>query len=130
MDRYWPALFYVFKTGNLSHQKLRRQTEKYNAFTLSEYFQKRLNDRKNHISILTSCFSLVFYIFYVCSGLVGMGYLFELLFNIDYSIGLFIGILVSTLYVFTGGFTTIAWTDLFQGLFLLFALIFCSAVGK
>jgi sodium/proline symporter len=122
----WSAiglLIFMFLNWHFVAPKLRKETERLNAFTLSEYFQKRFNDTTHIISILTACFSLVFYMFYVCSGLVGMGYLFEILFNIDYSVGLFIGILLSTLYVFTGGFITIAWTDLFQGLFLLFALI-------
>ncbi|NGX31728.1 MAG: Osmoregulated proline transporter OpuE [Chlamydiae bacterium] len=129
----WTAiglLIFMYLNWQFIAPRLRKETEKYNAFTLSEYFEKRFSDQKHTLSLITALFSLIFYIFYICSGLVGMGYLFEILFNIEYSIGLFIGILIATLYVFTGGFITIAWTDLFQGLFLLFALILVPILAQ
>lgn len=114
---------FMFLNWQFIAPKLREETEKLNALTLSDYFQKKLGDTKGIISVLTAIFSFVFYLYYICSGLIGMGLLFETLFSIPYHTGLLIGIFVATIYVMLGGFTTIAWTDFFQGSFLLIALI-------
>ncbi len=46
------------------------------------------------------------------------------LFGINYEIGILIGILVVVPYVFIGGYLTLAWLDLFQGLFLMGVILF------
>jgi sodium/proline symporter len=52
-----------------------------------------------------------------------MGLLFESVFGINYFLGLSIATLVVVIYTFFGGFITVAWTDLFQALFLMFMII-------
>ncbi len=68
--------------------------------------------------------AIVFYTIYISAGLVGLGYLLETLFALPYTWGIFIGMLVVVPYVFIGGYTTLAWIDLFQGLFLMCVIIF------
>jgi sodium/proline symporter len=55
--------------------------------------------------------------------MVGMGFLFESVFNVDYHLGISVSILMIMIYTYLGGYTTIVITDFFQGLFLLFAIL-------
>jgi sodium/proline symporter len=104
--------------------KIRVATEQFNSLTFSSFFESRLADTSGTIRIFTAIMSLVFYTIYISAGLVGLGLLLETLFNIDYYIGIFLGIIIVVPYVFIGGYTTLAWIDLFQGLFLMCVIIF------
>jgi sodium/proline symporter len=68
----------------------------------------------------------VFYTIYISAALVGMGLVLNTLFGLNYHIAVLVGILVVIPYVFFGGYLTLAWIDLFQGLFLLCMIVFAS----
>ncbi|MES2344664.1 MAG: sodium/proline symporter [Chlamydiota bacterium] len=104
--------------------KIRVATEQFNSLTFSSFFESRLADTSGLIRIFTAVILVFFYTTYISSGLVGLGLLLETLFNLDYTIGILIGILVVVPYVFTGGYVTLAWIDLFQGIFLMCVVIF------
>lgn len=103
-------------------ERLRRETEKYNSFTLSTFFERRFQDGSGIIRVLTALMSIVFLTIYLGSGLYAMGLLFTSIFGIEYYIGISISTFVVLTYVFFGGFITVAWTDFVQGLFLLFVI--------
>lgn len=104
--------------------KIRVATEQYNSLTFSSFFESRLADTSGVIRTFTALILIFFYTTYISSGLVGLGLLLETLFNLDYTIGILIGIVIVVPYVFTGGYVTLAWIDLFQGLFLMCVVIF------
>ncbi|MEE4300450.1 MAG: sodium/proline symporter PutP [Pseudomonadales bacterium] len=66
---------------------------------------------------------LFFFTFYVASGLVAGARLFEATLDLDYHLALGIGALVIVAYTVAGGFLAVAWTDFFQGLLMLAALV-------
>ncbi len=103
--------------------KLRKETERLKALTISGYLSKRLNDRKGIVLLVTGLMSLIFFTIYISSGLVAMGEIFEDVFQISYFSGISIGIFVIILYTTFGGYVAVAWTDLFQALFLLLCII-------
>lgn len=109
----------MFFTWQLIAKKLRLSTEKYDSYTLSTFFEKRFNDTSGILRLLTALLLLFFLTFYLGAGLTAMGLLIESLFNIDYWWGITFAMCVVVVYTFGGGFVTIAWTDLFQGVFLL-----------
>jgi solute:Na+ symporter, SSS family len=115
-------LFGMFFTWQFIATKLRNATEQYDSYTLSTFFEKRFNDHTGQLRILTAAVLLFFLTFYLGAGLTAMGLLIESLFHIDYFWGLSFALLVVVIYTFGGGFITIAWTDLFQGIFLLFMI--------
>jgi solute:Na+ symporter, SSS family len=126
MSQFWIAvglLAGMFFNWQIISKKLRTLTEKYGCYTLSTFFEKRFHDNSGMIRILTACMSVIFLTSYLSAGLIGMGLLFESIFHIDYYIGLTIATLVVLIYTFVGGFITVAWTDLFQALFLLIVII-------
>lgn len=110
-------------------EKLRRETEKHNSFTLSTYFERRYQDSTGILRVLTALMSIVYLTIYLGSGLYAMGLLFTSIFGIDYYIGISISTFVVLTYVFFGGFITVAWTDFVQGLFLLFVISLVAIIS-
>jgi len=126
LSRAWIALgllIGMFLNWQFVAPKLRSMTEKYNCYTLSSFFEKRFKDNSGVIRILSAVVMLIFLTHYLSAGLIAMGNLFESLFGIDYYLGLSIALIVVVIYTSFGGFTTVAWTDLFQGIFLLIVIL-------
>lgn len=103
--------------------KLRIETERYDALTISTYFSKKFNDTSNVLRILSAFITLGFFTAYIASAIVGLGRLFSNAFAIDYQYGTWLGLLCGLTYTLIGGFIAVAWCDLFQGLFLLVMIV-------
>lgn len=110
-------------------RRLRIATEKYESYTLSTFFERRFNDSSGTLRLLTAAMAIIFLTSYLSAGLIAMGLLFESIFGMDYFIGLTIATAVAMTYTFSGGFITVAWTDLFQALFLLVIIIIVPCVA-
>jgi sodium/proline symporter len=110
-------------------KKLRTYTEKYDSYTLSTFFEKRFHDESGVLRVLTATISVFFLTCYLAAGLIAMGLLFESIFKIDYYVGLSLASFVVVSYTFFGGFVTVAWTDLFQAIFLLIVIIFVPFIA-
>lgn len=126
MSEYWTAIgLVVFMWLNWRYiaPRLRRQTEKLKSVTLADYFTKRYNDTSGLLALSTSVISLVFFVFYISSGLVGLGRIFQSAFNIEYHSGIIMSMMIALFYTLLGGFVAIAWCDFFQGLFLLGVIV-------
>lgn len=108
--------------------RVRIKTEEYNSMTFSSFFESRFHDTSGMIRICTAVISLIFYTIYISAGIVGLGILVDTLFGIPYLIAISVGILVVIPYLFIGGYTTLAWIDLFQGLFLLLVIVLVPAI--
>lgn len=109
--------------------RLRLETEKYNSYTLSTYFERRYRDESGVLRILTALVSVFFLAIYLSAGLIAMGLLFESIFGINYMIGISVATIVAMTYTFSGGFITVAWTDLFQATFLILMIILVPLVA-
>ncbi len=123
----WAAIgliLFMFLNWQIVAPKIRIATEQYNTLTFSSFFESRFADSSGKIRIFTALMSLFFYTIYISAALVALGILLETLFNLNYSLGVFLGILIVIPYVFIGGYRTLAWIDLFQGCFLLCVIIF------
>ncbi len=126
LPRIWIALGLIigmYLNWQFVAPRLRSMTEEYHCYTLSSFFEKRFHDRSGTLRILSALVMVIFLTHYLSAGLIAMGYLLESLFGIDYYIGLSLALFVVVTYTFVGGFTTVAWTDLFQGVFLLLMLL-------
>ena len=123
----WTAIGLIvcmFLNWQLIAPKIRVATEQFNSLTFSSFFESRLGDTSGLIRLFSALILVVFYTIYISAGLTGMGDLLTTLFNINYGVAILIGILIVVPYVFSGGYTTLAWIDLFQGCFLLGVIIF------
>jgi sodium/proline symporter len=123
----WVALGLIicmFLNWHYIAPRFRRATEELKAMTFSSFFESRLRDESGKIRLFTACILIFFYTIYISSGLIGLGFLLENLFNIPYTIGILIGLAIIVPYVFIGGYLTLAWLDLFQGIFLMGVILF------
>ncbi|HSX03629.1 MAG TPA: sodium/proline symporter [Rhabdochlamydiaceae bacterium] len=117
-------IIFMFLNWQLVAPRIRTATEEYNSLTLSSYFENRFADTSGLIRVFTAIMLFVFYTIYISSILVATGLTLNTLFGINFHIGVIVGILIVVPYVFTGGYLTLAWIDLFQGLFLMCVVVF------
>ena len=103
--------------------RLRLYTGETGSMTLSSFLGKRFKDPTNSLRLISSIITLLFFTVYAASGLVGAGKLFESMFNIDYTTAVVIGMAVMIFYTLLGGFLAVCWTDLFQALLMIFAIV-------
>lgn len=123
----WAAIgltFFMFLNWHFVAPKLRIATEQSNSLTLNSYFENRFGDTSGSIRYVSAAMSILFFTFYISSGIVAMGVLVESLFKFHYLVGTTIGLFIVVVYVFMGGYRTIAWIDLFQGFFLLGVILY------
>lgn len=93
------------------------------AITIPDYLENRFDDASRMLRIVSSIVILVFFTFYVSSGLVAGGVLFEETFGLPYISALLIGVVVIVSYTFLGGFLAVSWTDFVQGILMFLALV-------
>jgi len=104
-------------------KRLRVYTELANdSQTLPDFLSHRFADT-GLLKTVAAIAILVFFTFYTASGLVGGAILFEKVFGLDYFWALLIGTFIIVSYTFVGGFFAVSWTDFFQGILMLLALI-------
>ncbi len=103
--------------------KLRRYGAKNNCLSLSDYFEKRFNDKSHILKITASLIIAVFFIAYMASQLSAAGKAFDAIINIDFKIGLVICAAFVVGYSIFGGYRSVILTDLTQGLIMLAVLI-------
>jgi sodium/proline symporter len=115
---------FMFLNWHFIAPKIRTASEKYNSMTFSSYFESRFSDTTGSLRIITAVMLFLYYTIYISAGLQGLGLLIESLFPIPYHLGIMLGLCVVVPYLFIGGYVTLAWTDLFQGIFLLVVITF------
>jgi len=93
------------------------------AVTVPAYLQRRFADTKPWLKMISALAILLFFLFYVGSGLIAGGKLFNAVFGLDYTVAVFSGVVLILFYTLFGGFLAVSWTDVFQGLLMLAALI-------
>ena len=99
-----------------------------NSITIPDYFETRFDDDKHILRVVCAVVILVFFTFYVSSGLVSGAKLFESTFGLRYEYALTTGALIIVAYTFFGGYKAVCWTDLIQGLLMMSALVVVPVV--
>lgn len=99
-----------------------------NSMTIPAYLENRFGDKSNLLRLTSGLVIIVFFTFYVSSGMVSGGVLFQTTFNLDYKVGLWIIAAVVIAYTLFGGFLAVTWTDFVQGLIMVIALVLVPAV--
>lgn len=122
----WAAIgltLFMFLNWQFVAPKLRTMTETYNSLTLPSFFESRFADTSGILRIFTVIVSFVYYTIYISAGLVSLGLVLHTLFGISFITGVTIGICIIIPYLFIGGYVTLAWTDFFQGIFLMTVIV-------
>ncbi|OZI12683.1 sodium/proline symporter [Bacillaceae bacterium SAS-127] len=109
--------------------RLRTYTEVANdSITIPGYLENRFNDQSKILRLISGLVILIFFTFYVSSGMVSGGVLFQNTFGLEYHTGLWVITAVVVAYTLFGGFLAVSWTDFVQGLIMFLALILVPIV--
>ncbi|MGE7690813.1 sodium/proline symporter PutP [Lysinibacillus sp. NPDC097214] len=110
--------------------RLRAYTQIANdSITIPSYLDNRLHDSTKLIRIASGIIILIFFTFYVSSGMVAGGKFFDSSFGYEYHTGLLLVSAVVVAYTLFGGFLAVSYTDFLQGLIMFIALISVPLFG-
>jgi len=94
------------------------------AITLPQYLTNRFASKKKTLQIICAVIFLVAFTVYVASAFVAGASVFTMLFNgMSESTAMILFALIIVGYTFLGGFKAVCWTDFFQGILMLIALL-------
>lgn len=104
-------------------RRLRNFTERYNCITLPDFFAERFNDKNGTLRMALVAVFLIFMVSYVASQFVAGGKAFASSFQIDQTTGIVWTAIIILAYTILGGFLAVSLTDMFQAIFMIFALV-------
>ncbi|MDI3331731.1 MAG: sodium/proline symporter PutP [Micrococcus sp.] len=110
--------------------RLRAYTEvARNSITIPSFLENRFRDRTRMLRIVAGLIILVYFTFYVSSGMVSGGKFFESSFGSSYLAGMLLVAGITIVYTLFGGFLGASLTDVAQGLLMLAALVAVPTVA-
>jgi sodium/proline symporter len=93
------------------------------SITIPQYLTNRFFSKSSALRVICAVIFLVAYTIYAASSIKACGTLFNTVMGIDATIAMYIAALIIISYTFLGGFSAVCWTDFFQGLLMLGALL-------
>ena len=93
------------------------------SITIPQYLTNRFLSKSKALQVLCAVIFLVAYTVYAASSIKACGTLFNIVMGIDANIAMYIAAFIIIAYTFLGGFSAVCWTDFFQGLLMLAALL-------
>lgn len=105
--------------------RLRRFSKAANdSITLPQYLSNRFATKNPTLQIICAVIFLIFFTIYVASSFSAGVKVFTMVFKgLDETLALVIFAVIIITYTFLGGFRAVCWTDFFQGLLMLIALL-------
>ncbi len=93
------------------------------SITIPQYLTNRFLSKSKALQIICAVIFLVAYTIYAASSIKACGTLFNTVIGMDASVAMYIAAIIIIAYTFLGGFSAVCWTDFFQGLLMLAALL-------
>ena len=93
------------------------------SITIPQYLTNRFLSKSRALQILCAVIFLVAYTVYAASSIKACGTLFNTVMNINANVAMYLAAFIIIAYTFLGGFSAVCWTDFFQGLIMLAALL-------
>jgi len=119
----------IIASWYLIAERLRKETEKYDALTIPEYLHRKYQDNSNVIRLFSAVIIAFFFTFYVSAQFHASGKVINSLFGLSPVNGIIIGAAVIISYTLMGGFFAVAWTDLLQGILMIGTLVILPIAG-
>ena len=119
----------VFLSWHFMAEKFKTLTDKYNSITVPDFLHSHFNSKNNTIRIIGATALSVFVVIYVSAQIDITGKTFESFLGYNYYNGILIGFGIVIAYIFSGGFLAVAWSDLFQGSLMFFALLLLPVIA-
>jgi len=93
------------------------------SITIPQFLTNRFLSKSKALQVVCAIIFLVAYTVYAASSIKACGTLFNTVMGIDATMAMYIAAVIIILYTFLGGFSAVCWTDFFQGLLMLGALL-------
>ena len=110
--------------------RLRRYSIRANdSITIPQFLRNRFLTERKGLQIVSAIVFVVAYCVYSASSISACGTLFNTVLGMEKSAAMIIATVIILLYVFLGGFNAVCWTDFFQGLLMLAALMLAPIIA-
>jgi len=93
------------------------------AITIPQYLTRRFKSKSYALQVVCAVIFLVAYTIYAASSIKAAGKVFHTVIGIDQTVAMYLAAGIIIAYTFLGGFSAVCWTDFFQGLLMLGALL-------
>ena len=93
------------------------------SITIPQYLTNRFLSKKKAMQVICAVIFLTAYTIYAASSIKACGTLFYTVVGLEPKIAMYIAAAVIISYTFMGGFSAVCWTDFFQGMLMLAALL-------
>lgn len=93
------------------------------SITIPQYLTNRFLSKSKALQIICATVFLIAYTVYAASSIKACGTLFNTVLGIDATVAMYIAALIIISYTFLGGFSAVCWTDFFQGMLILSAML-------
>ena len=104
--------------------RLRRfSIEAGDSITIPQYLTNRFLSKSKALQVICAAIFLIAYTIYAASSVKACGTLFNTVMGIDATTAMYVAAVIIISYTFLGGFSAVCWTDFFQGLLMLAALL-------
>ncbi len=99
------------------------------AITIPQFLSNRFLSRRRGILLVSAFVFMVTYCIYAASSIYACGTLFNTVLGMDPRIAMETASVVIVAYTFLGGYNAVCWTDFFQGLLMLGALLLVPIIA-
>ena len=93
------------------------------SITIPQYLTNRFLSKSKALQVICAAIFLIAYTIYAASSVKACGTLFNTVMGIDATTAMYVAAVIIVSYTFLGGFSAVCWTDFFQGLLMLAALL-------
>ena len=113
------ALSWIFEAPRLRRYSIAAK----DSITIPQYLTNRFLSGSKVMQLICAVIFLVAYTIYAASSIKACGTLFHTVVGIDPQIAMYAAAIIIISYTFLGGFSAVCWTDFFQGMLMLGALM-------
>ena len=119
----------VWLSWRFMAKKFKRMTDEYDSITIPDFLVSHFKSTTHTIRIVAATALSLFVIIYVSAQIDITGKTFESFLGLDYYTGIAIGFGIVVMYIFSGGFLAVAWSDFFQGSLMFVGLLLLPVVA-
>ncbi|MBT8097204.1 MAG: sodium/proline symporter [Woeseia sp.] len=129
---YWVVvgeIIGVYLAWTLIARRIKKLSDQTDSITVPDVLAARFDDKLHILRIIAIVIILTMVCAYVSAQLVASGKAFSSFIDIDYHTAVVLGAVIIISYTFVGGFKAVAYTDVVQGVLMLFGLILVPTVA-
>lgn len=113
----------------LMSRRFKDLTDEYDSLTIPDYLESRFGDTSRRLRVVAAGSLMVFVTIYVSAQIDATGTAFETFLGWNYYTGMIVGFVVVLVYIVSGGFVAVVWSDVFQGALMGLGLVLLPIIG-